>query len=416
MKGWSAVIVTYLVTLALWLGAKGVRPALSTAQALAQVTALLGIMSLAWNFVLAARLPKIEKWLGGLDRAYRMHHILGALAGILLLNHVAFLLIAGLPLNQLALYLVPGKILAYTLGQLAWYTMLFLLGLTLYVKLPYRFWKWTHEWMGLVIILGGLHSLLVTSDTNRYPLLGVWIGAWAALATAAYLYKRFLYYRLAPKAVYRVEKSGASKELQIVSLSAVSSPLSFGPGQYGFFSMAPHLRDEHPFSILGSEGKELIIGIKMEGEFTKRVRGLPRGAEITVRGPFGMFAQKAARAEHLVWIAGGIGITPFLSMARSASPRKKIEMYYCARQMPTPALIEPFEELSKRNPNFRWLPCETSKTGRLKANRVWEETGKDKAAYYLMCGPKGMMEDLAVQLSTLGVRRSHIIYEDFAFK
>lgn len=416
MMGWSLIIFTQVVTVSLWLIAKAESSVPSLATGTAQILGLLGMVTLSWTFVLAMRHKVIEAMFGGLDKVYKVHHIMGGMAFVLLINHVLLLIVGTMPANTLKLYLVPGTSLDYTMGQLALYTMFILLSLTLYIKLPYRFWKWSHEWMGLVIIFGGLHAILVASDTARYMPLRYWIIGVSTLATLAFLYKRFGYYYFPSGVNYKIVTSNRQGDLLVIKMESLGKAIYFGAGQYGFFSIDERKRDEHPFSILGSEGKVLIVGIKMVGSFTKSMGDLAPENEVVVRGPYGLFGEKMAGVKHAVWIAGGIGITPFLSMAREVGSEQRVEMYFCARVLPPPVITESFARLSERNPRFTWLPCDTSKGGRLTGRRIYNDTGCDKYAHYLLCGPKEMMESIAEQLAEIGVARSRIIYEDFAFK
>jgi len=415
MMGWTIIVLSQLLTVALWMAAKVLVPALTPAQAGTQIVALLGIMCLIWTFVLAIRHSAIENLFGGLDKVYKAHHILGGLAFILLLNHALLLIVGSMPADTLALYLIPGTSLSYSLGILSLYFMLFLLALTFYIPLPYRYWKWTHEWMGIVILLGGLHSMLISSDTARYMPLRYWILSWCLIAVCAFLYKRFIYY-LAKLTTYRIVTIVKEQELLLISLECLGEPIRFAPGQFGFFSLPNKKRDDHAFSILSSTGNKLIVGIKVLGSFTNKLTELKTGDELMIKGPYGKFADKMTESKHMVWVAGGIGITPFLSMAKAVTNEQKVEMYFCAKVLPPPVMTEPFASLSARNPQFVWLPCETSKGGRLVASNIFAQTGSDKNAYYMMCGPKGMMEGLAEQFALLGIKRSHIIYEDFSFK
>ena len=415
MIGWVAIVISELITAILWSRAKVLFPSFSWEQIGTQIFGLIGIITLCWTFILAIRHSIVEKIFDGLDRAYKAHHILGGVAFIALLNHVLFLIIGAIPTNTLALYLLPGSNIPYTLGIFSLYIMFFLLALTIYVKLPYRYWKWSHEWMGLVIIFGGLHGMLISSDTSRYMPLRYWILVWSVGATLAFLYKRFVYY-FVKTSKYKVTRSGKQGELLVLSLESVADPVIFLPGQYGFFSLPNKKRDDHAFSILGSDGNKLIIGVKIVGDFTSKLSLLPVGSEVIVRGPFGNFGHKMNEIKHAVWIAGGIGITPFLSMAKAVKPEQRVEMYFCARILPPPVITEPFLNLSISNPRFVWLPCETSKGSRLSARKIFDDTGCDRNAHYMLCGPNAMMESIAEQLAEIGIKRSHIIYEDFAFK
>jgi len=205
---------------------------MSFANGATQIVALTGIMSLIWTFILATRARILEKMFGGLDVVYKIHHILGGLALILLINHVLLLIVDSMPANTLSLYLLPGSNLSYLYGMISLYSMLFLVILTLYIKLPYRFWKWSHEWMGIVIIFGGLHSMFVSSDTTSYRPLQYWILFWTIVATVSFLYKRFLYYFVG-KRIYTIARIGREKELLVISLES-ENPIAFEPGQYGF--------------------------------------------------------------------------------------------------------------------------------------------------------------------------------------
>lgn len=404
-----------VITLGLYGLAKGVDPSHDIYQTTVQVTGLLGTMCLAWSFVLATRNRLLERWLGGLDNVYKVHHIVGGLSLVLLLQHPIFLLIRGLPQNLLKLYFIPGMRLDYTLGQLGLYLMLILLVLTFYIPLPYRYWKWTHEWLGGVMLLGALHSILVDSDVNSYLPLTLWIGFWSLVALTAYVYKRWLYYRFARRAVYTITSKYVEGSLLVMELMAEGVELDFAPGQYGFFAREKS-RDEHAFSIMGGSKRKIVIGVKIMQNFTKNMQGLAVGERLIVRGPFGMFAEKMSLANHAVWIAGGIGITPFASMLEMIKDQQMVEMYFCAKMMPPDRLTRKFVEYGINNPNFTFVGCESSKQGRISAEQIWVQTGRDQRAYYFLCGPKEMMEQMASDLKNKGIKKSHIIYEDFGFK
>lgn len=416
MKGWGLIAFSFIATIWLYLGAKVLYPITDLNQGAAQIFGLFGLMCLAWGFLLSTRHSLLEDLFGGLDKAYKVHHIVGGLSLVFLLQHPLFMLIGALPHNSLVLYLLPIGTIDYTLGQLALYLMIFLLVLTFYVPLPYRFWKWSHEWMGLVMILGGLHSVLVYSDVSRYAPLKIWIVAWSVMGILAYLYKRFWYYTLQQSSHYVVQSTNIEKDLLIVTLQTSEEVIDFAPGQYGFFAIPNKLRDEHAFSILKTSGNNLVIGCKIYGNFTKSLVELKPGNILVVKGPFGTFGEKMVSPQHIVWVAGGIGITPFHSMIKSIRKDQKVEMFFSAKIMPNSFLTAPFVELQTQNSNFRWIATESSKTGRIKASEVFLNTGSDKNAQYMLCGPNQMMETVASDLSQLGIKRSHITYEDFGFK
>lgn len=416
MKGWGLIFFSFIITIWLYMEAKVLYPVTDLNQGAVQIFGLLGIMSLAWGFLLSTRHTILEYLFGGLDKAYKAHHILGGLSLVFLLQHPLFMLIGTLPHNSLVLYLLPFGTIDYTLGQLALYLMLFLLILTFYVPLPYRYWKWSHEWMGLVMILGGLHSVLVYSDVSRYAPMKIWIVGWSVLGILAYLYKRFWYYTLQKSAHYIVQSTSVHKEFLMMTLQTSEEIIEFAPGQYGFFATPSKPRDEHAFSILRSSGNTIVIGCKIYGNFTKNLVELKPGNVLIVKGPFGTFGEKMGEPQHVVWIAGGIGITPFHSMITLIRQDQKVEMFFSAKVMPNSVLTAPFVDLQNQNSNFRWIATESSKSGRISASEVFLNTGSDKNAQYMLCGPNQMMETVASDLAKMGIKRSHITYEDFGFK
>src|SRR6185436_3048157 len=75
----------------------------------------------------------------------------------------------------------------------------------------------------------------------------------------------------------------------------------------------------HPFSITSAPAERTLrITVKAIGDYTNALRRLlDEGAEAIVEGPFGSFSNAGLPQPRQIWAAGGIGVTPFLSMARS---------------------------------------------------------------------------------------------------
>ena len=125
-------------------------------------------------------------------------------------------------------------------------------------------------------------------------------------------------------------------------LEPLGTPLAFAPGQFVFVSFrssrstsvhpfelsferqvfsirAGESRNQfHPFSITSAPDEPTLrITVKAVGDYTRALRLLEAGAEAVVEGPYGSFSRGTGREPRQIWIAGGIGVTPFLSMARS---------------------------------------------------------------------------------------------------
>jgi predicted ferric reductase len=415
------IIISLFITILLYGLAKIANPMVMTSpwQMLAQISGLLGFLLLAWSYVLAVRHKFLEKLWGGLDKVYKIHHIVGGISFLLLLYHPIFLIINSLPTNNLVLYLLPITSLPYSLGIISLYLMILLIILTIFINMPYAFWKWTHEWMGLVVILGGLHSLLIFSDTSRFLLLKIWIILWGFSAFAAFVYKRFLYYWFLPKKNYKLMSVVKDGEIFIVTLSPkdAKKAIAISAGQYAFLSVPGQefKREEHPFSLLRSENGVIQFGIKAFGSWTNYLSELPAGIDITVRGPFGKFGESARLIKEMVWIAGGIGITPFVSMAQNLDPSQKVTIYHSIKNTCSPYISRIMQFFVEQNPNLKWIEHD-SKEGRLTAEMIFDQINPSANTSYYLCGSFPMMESFNEQLIKKGVSKKKIIFEDFSFK
>lgn len=421
MSGNFLIVVTTLVTAALLALAKQNTGQLQlTWQLAAQATGIFGIFWLSWAYILAARGELLENWFGGLDKSYRAHQTVAELAFMSLVYHPASLILMALPANTLALYLLPGGTLAYTLGVAALYLLITLVVLTLFVDLPYYLWKQTHEWMGMVIILGGLHAMLITSDVSRFPMLRDWILAWAIGALAAFLYKRYIYYWVLPKHNYRLQTIKVEKEIAIATLTPTTptSAIRFAPGQYAFFATgeSEKKRDEHPFSIVDEREGVITIAFTVRGSFTFSFTKLQPGMSLTVRGPYGTFGERLRDAKEMVWIAGGIGVTPFISMAKTLAPHQKALLYHSRKNHEFHEELDQALAARQAKPNFTYVPHITGTGGRLTAGVVAGHKWITSKTRFFLCGPMPMMEELTAQLTRIGIRRRQIIYEDFGWR
>ena len=115
-------------------------------------------------------------------------------------------------------------------------------------------------------------------------------------------------------------------------------------------------------------------------------------------------------------IAGGIGITPFLSMARSLEdPTHNIDFYYSMKSLSNAYLLSEFLEIGERLPNFRVIAYPEDEVGFLTGDVIEQGTPDLKRREIMICGPPGMIDALRSQLYAKGVPRSHVHFEKFGF-
>jgi predicted ferric reductase len=198
--------------------------------------------------------------------------------------------------------------------------------------------------------------------------------------------------------------------------------MTFLPGQFVFLSVQGKgvSREEHPFSISSDpQQDELRICAKIVGDYTLSLLALQAGDPVTVAGPHGRFGRHVNSDNPLIMVAGGIGITPFLSMIPVYTKIIRKNPVYLFHTVKNPAESMHHEELNTLtagSDQIRYLRHVTGESGRLTARMIMESTGLTRSVRILLCGPGPMMYDLSRQFAVLGVRRRNIEFEDFNFR
>src|SRR5262249_57000344 len=114
------------------------------------------------------------------------------------------------------------------------------------------------------------------------------------------------------------------------------------------------------FSIASAPGEpDLMIATRMRDTAIKRaLKTMPLGTEVRIVGPFGSLTLHQNTARQAVFLAGGIGITPFRSMLWQAAEQKlphHILLFYSNRRPEDAAFLEELEELEQENPNYKFI-------------------------------------------------------------
>ena len=184
----------------------------------------------------------------------------------------------------------------------------------------------------------------------------------------------------------------------------------------------------HTFSLVTAPSdQELCIATRMrDSDYKRRLRSLEPGAKVKVEGPFGslLLHNNAARAG--VFIAGGIGITPFMSMLRHAQQARlahRLVLLYSNRRPEDAAFLHDLEDLERRNTHFRLLATMTQMA---RSEQPWTGAqgvidadfirvaiqGLTQPVVYL-AGPPAMVEAMRDAAIAAGLDEDDIRSEDF---
>lgn len=389
-----------------------------------QLFALLGLILMAVSQMLSTRLRFIENIFGGLDKVYGIHQLLGGLSFVFILNHPTLLAINSLPNFGLALnYLTLGKDLAYNLGLIAIWIMLLAFVFIALVRLPYHIWLWTHRTLGVAFLLAGIHTLLIGSDVGNFLPLKVWVGFFIAIGTLAAVYSLIFYKRFAPRYIYEVKEIARHLDVVTIFLAPKNKALAFDPGQFVYvrFLNTSIGSETHPFSLASApiEGR-LRLSVKVVGDYTLKLANLALGDTAILYGPYGKFGEryKDFSVKKHVWIAGGIGVTPFLSLLRSEFVKpsgKKIVLYYCYRNESEAVFKKELEEVVQKTQGVEFIGWSSATNPRFTAKEAVKHLRENDGFDIHICGPQKMMEDLKMQFLKLGVAESKILFENFQF-
>ena len=370
------------------------------------------------SILLSTRLDIFEDWFGGLDRMYQVHRVAGVFAALTALVHF-FAVPKDLPVgvDPVANALVPSA----PMGMLALIGLVVGLFIALNRKIRYSRWRPTHKSMALVYILGIGHFMTAPGVFfERFSASGLLLIAAAIVGVLAMFYSIFGMNKRTELS-FEIEAVNALERATEVVLKPVGQMLDFKPGQFAFVEIAGKGWDEpHPFTISSAPGEDrLRFTMKVLGDWTRKVReDLKPGGKVQVRGPYGRF-DAAGAGDKQIWVAGGIGLTPFLSTIRAmeSGDARKVHLVYAARSADEALYLDELQEHEKRLGNVKIIPLFSDDGDFARVDAMQEKLPDPLASYdFFLCGPKPMLDGLMADLKKQGVGRANIHTEAFEFR
>ena len=389
----------------------------TTFLSIAQLTALMGYSLFAINLFLSARLKFLEKYFKGLNDLYKKHSFFGKLAIIFLVFHFIFLNIAYYPnsLENVYSFSVNAQ-LGLGLGELALFSSIAIIALTIFWRPRFDVWKRIHQLFGIAFIIATFHMLLVPTSITSYPPIRIYLLTIGIIAIVAYVYRTVLGKFLVPRHKFEIHQITKlpSNVISIV-LKPVKEKMNFTAGQFGFIHILGKIikDEEHPFSFTSDpNSEELSLAIKQVGDYTKELDKLEIGTPVEVEGPFGIFSYKNSKHTNQIWIAGGIGITPFLSMLQDIKNESnyKVDLYYCVKNESEAVFLDQISNLAK---TVRVIPFYSEKEGHITATEIAKRSNGLENKDIFVCAPPAMIKDLKKQFISLGVNPDSIKSEEF---
>ena len=360
----------------------------------------IALTNLSLTFLLATRSSILEKWFNGIENMYLAHKITAVLSLILLFFH------------NYSMGSIWGSQLAGQFGNLAIYLFFSIIIVALLGKfLKYESWRFIHRFIFLAYILGLLHAYLILGgQLISFSLLGLVTNLFTIIGLVSGIYIIFLYQTIAFKHWGRLVKvdrlTPSILEIEIELLEA----LDYQYGQFAFIKIFQEGIEKapHPFSISGGDGKRIHFTIKVAGDFTQSLYDkLEVGSKVALDRAYGHLLLKEGGPKQ-VWIAGGIGLTPFLSYLREGQPLPgQVDLFYTVSKLEDAVHVDLMQAYASKDPNFNFHLVE----GRLSGDQL----PLSKDSHVFLCGPQVMMDSLAQEIKKKE-SQAKITYERFSFK
>jgi predicted ferric reductase len=397
---------------------------------LAVALGFVGLTQIGLQFLLIARFRRLTAPYG-IDVILHYHRQIAIVAVLAILLHPTLIFID--EPARLKLLNPLGGNWASRLGLLSVLALVVTVVVSLLrerLRLKYEYWRAAHLGLGvLAIVAAQAHVSLAGLYTNTAWKQAVWIGM-AAVMVGLVVMLRVLKPIRQHRRRWRVtgvrEDRGDTWTLALEPID--HEGFRFQPGQFAWVKIgdSPFTIEEHPFSFASSAERTDIIefGIKALGDFSAAVGDVPVGARAFLDGPHGAFSMDRYPAAGYVFLAGGVGITPFMSMLNTMADRgdpRPVTLIYADRSWDEVAFREELDSLRGRidlqvvhvleNPPDDWEGEEGLVTADVLERRLPRD-GYERM--YLICGPPPMMEGVHTALLERGVSQRRIQLERFA--
>ncbi|TXL72429.1 ferric reductase [Vineibacter terrae] len=399
--------------------------------AMVQHSGIIAVAAMSVAMILALRPRWPERWLGGLDKMYRLHKWLGIAA--LCLSVIHWLWSQGPkwavgwgwlsrpargprpPLeNPIEQAFANLRGTAEGIGEWAFYATVLLIALALIKHFPYRLFYKTHRLLAVAYLVLAFHAVvLIDFDDWASP-----VGAAMAVLLTSGSYAAVIVLLRRVGAGRQVEgRIAALKHYPGVHVLEAEIDVPGGwpghrPGQFAF-ATSDISEGAHPYTIASAwheKDRRITFIAKELGDHTSRLREKLRvGQTVKVEGPYGCFDFDDGQSRQ-IWIGGGIGITPFiarmkyLALERRAHPDQPppaVDLFHTTADVDETALAKLRADAEAANIRLHILI--DARDGRLTGDRIRAAVPQWRDASIWFCGPARFGEALQKDFAAHGL-------------
>lgn len=393
----------------------------------------IALMSLA--MMLALRPAWLERPLGGLDQIYRSHKWAGILAVVFAAAH--WLIEMGDDVIE-SIFGEAGKQhdqnysgfidtmrdAAEDIGEFAIYLLFAMLLITLWRKFPYKYWRYLHRVMPALYLLLAFHAAWLTPLQWWQQPIGILMAillTGGSLASGLSLAGRIGRRRQVQGTITAIDTP--ARDVTEVTCHLGSAWRGHRAGQFALVTFNT-TEGAHPFTIASADqvNGTVTFLIKSLGDFTRNLSHKIRvGQGVKVEGPYGCFDfSRRNRKSHQIWIAGGIGVTPFLAwleaIGTNAVTAPEADLHYCTRDADQDPMVDRLRELCRDFHGIHLQIHDSSKGEALSAEKLTAGGRSATGTEIWFCGPAGLGRVIEQGLRAAPFRLSRFHKEAFQFR
>lgn len=360
----------------------------------------------------------------GIDKIIKFQRKFSYITTVFVLFHPLFFILS----KKITLkYLIPDfSIIPLAFGNISLYIFfVVIIASAMYKRISYIAWQYIHILIYILFLFSIYHAFKWGSDSNDWRILALYIVSSITVFTG-------MIYRTRYKIKNRYSSKSFVKNIHFETKDTFTltiqqhRKMKFIAGQFCFLRLNKNrLHARHPFTISSPPNDEdLQFTIKNTGKFTRIASELKVGDEIIVDGPFGIFT-KQNNKKDLVLIAGGVGITPFISMIEDNlhnNIEQNIILIYGSKTKDDIIFRDRLEAINQKWFNKVYLLSKEKNTeekdrkyeyGYITENTLQTHIKDIDNSIFYICGPKQMKNNVIDILNSLGVKKRFIFVEEF---
>jgi len=391
----------------------------------------IGLAMLGLQFAVTARFHPVDAPYG-LDAVLQYHRQISYAAFAFVLAHPAILIIERPGRLDMLNPLTASTVERW--GLLSVVALMVLIAASIWrqpLRLRYELWRVSHGLLAIVVVA----SALIHVERSGYYVSDPWSrGLWVVMSVVligllAYV-RIYKPWRLLNRPYSVTEVRAIAPRTWALTVQAEGhAGLRFQPGQFAWLTIdrTPFSVREHPFSFSSSAEQTGLyeFTIKELGDFTSHIGEVEPATRAYLDGPYGAFSTERYQGPGYIFVAGGVGIAPIMSMLRTfddLGDRRPITLIYGSPSVEEAIYREELDGLAQRldldivHVLGRAPDGWSGEAGRI-TGEVLDRHLPDRAPrrQCFICGPDAMMDAVERLLLERGIPAEHLQLERFEF-